>query len=211
MAIACVALCSCARPFNLNETLNPFYNPPAQSSASKQPLPNFNIPARTSIPGSPRRFKAEKTYPPSLTRQKLVWSDGNFSWHIRFPAREYAYAACEMKYPMNLKMYREELDLTLRFSPAEMASSIAIALLDDFGNAADETLADFVTERHNGWAKAVIPLSAFSEPPALNDVNQPVPARAFDWSQIREVRFISHGGLSSAREFIAHDLTLERR
>lgn len=208
MALVCAALCGCAHPFRLNEVLNPFYNPPAPSSASKLPRPNFNIPARTRIPGSPRQFKAEKTYPPTLTLQKLTWTDGNFFWHIRFPPQRYAYASCEMKYPLNLAKYKNELDLTFRFYPAKMADFISIALLDPATNSLDEGLADYIVSQRNGWAKVVIPLREFSGQAGAIGANR---AEMFDWSQIWEIRFISRGGLLPTTEFIAHDLTLERR
>lgn len=208
IALVCAALCGCAHRFSLNEALNPFYNPPAPSSASKFPRPDFSIPARTPIPGSPRQIKADKTYPPTITLQKMIWTDGNFAWHIRFPPQRYAYASCEMKYPLNLVKYKNKLDLTFRFYPAKMADFISIALLDNATNSMDEGLADYVVSQRYGWAKVVIPLSAFSGQAGAISADR---AESFDWSQIREIRFISRGGRLPAKEFIAHDLTIERR
>ncbi|MCO5060460.1 MAG: hypothetical protein M9963_00410 [Kiritimatiellae bacterium] len=206
------------------DTATPLRSPPSPSSASKDAPPDLRVPFRIEVLDSPRKLQSERSYPQSITQQALVWNEKGLNWQMSFPPRRYAYTGVVLRKALNLAPHKDRMNLVFRLQPASIARFLSVALLDqpETGQPAlaDVPLASFAPKNDDGWQTVKVPLSAF--PPGevldadpdvheLGAVPHPDADRPLDWTQIREIRFISPGANIPARQIAVRDLRVQRQ
>ena len=172
--------------------------------------------------GTPKDVKLDYVYPMTFMRQKLVWSDAESQWLMTFPSRRYAYAGISLRKPVDLAAEREFTRLAFRMRPARLAPFLSVALLDQSSNLGDRAMTDFWLNEYgpfngDGWVTVEIALTNFPSQAmtlvegALNplELTDP-PRRAFNWSNIHEVRFVSGGGRIPSQEIVVTNLRFLR-
>lgn len=176
-----------------------------------------SMPRRVNLIASPKDIRSDVAYPPIYMRQKLSWSDQDMEWRMQFPSRRYAYGGVTFRHPLDLSTNREQTRLVFRVRPASLASFLSVALVDNPSNTPpvmiDVWLLDALPPAGDGWATVEIALTAFPSQgiPVMvgNDLNFDV-ARAFDWSRVRELRFVSNGGRIPSEEIVIKHVRLQR-
>lgn len=175
------------------------------------------FPKRIPLLSNPRELRHDYVYPAIFMRQKLVWTDVEMEWRMRFPSRRYAYAGVVLREVVDLADARDRARLSFRIKPAELASYLSIALVDDQTNSTpvmtDLWLMDAGTYAGDDWVTVEIAMTAFPSdgvPVSVNGVAPSVERRPFDWSAIRELRFVSGGGRLPPDEITVKSLRIIR-
>jgi hypothetical protein len=148
-----------------------------------------------SLLGVPRVMLDDYTYPAASVRQEFVWgADKEPEWKIHVEAAGYAYAGILLRHPVDLSKDLRTHDLTFYLQPAGCASNLSIALVD--GDAVsprvllDRALTTAEMDVKRKAAVVRFPLAGFDrEGASLSGDGSTAP---FDWSDIREIRFIVH-------------------
>lgn len=189
-------------------------------SASLEPPPNPSVPSRINLLSSPRALRSEFSYPPMMTRQRLIWDEDGLEWRLRFPARQYAYAAVILRRPTDLKLYYSRMRLMFKIRPARMTAFLSVALADrptsGFPALSDVPLIDRAPPLGDGWTTVSIPLNDFPAATIFDSAPGVVMAatadvqRALDWASIQEIRIISSGGRIPAHEIFIRDVRFQR-
>lgn len=200
--------------------INPFHEQPLPSSASLEPLPNPAVPRRIDILDSPVRLHSEVSYPPYLTRHRLIWDSDGLDWRLRFPSLRYAYASILLRRPIDLQAHYRNMRLMFKIRPARATAFLSVALLDrpETGPPAiaDVWMIDRAPSSGDGWTTVSIPLvdfplGALTDPNVDADFTFPAyEYRALDWGRIQEIRIISPGGRVPAKEISIRDLRFQR-
>lgn len=175
------------------------------------------FPKRIPLLNNPRELRHDYVYPPAFMRQKLVWTDVEMEWRMRFPSRRYAYAGVVLRDTVDVAGARERARLSFRIRPAQLASYLAIALVDSQTNSTpvmtDLWLMDAGTYAGDDWVTIDIAMTAFPSdgvPVSVDGAADTVERRPFDWSSIRELRFVSGGGRLPPDEITVKNLRIIR-
>jgi hypothetical protein len=151
------------------------------------------------------------THPPGQVHQKFRWNDRRCDWLLRFGSASYGYAGFVFRTPQSFSAPRDRIWLYFEIKPARAAARLSVALVD--GEAApppvliDCPLAGQFRETHGGFATLRIPLNRFPDAglPAAADTDQANPAlQPFDWTDVREIRFIFAGDQPPAEFLICN-------
>lgn len=184
-------------------------------------LPQFVI-RPIPLMGTPKDIRQDYVYPDFFMRQKLVWAEAESLWHMTFPSRRYAYGGIELRQPVDLTGSREYTRLAFRLRPARLAPFLSVALLDGPAGQAGRAMTDFWLNEYgtfegDGWVAVEIALTNFPSQALtlMEDALNPLeltdpPRRPFDWSHIREVRFVSGGGRIPSQEIVVKNLRFLR-
>ena len=177
---------------------------------------------RIPLMNSPLDIRRDYVYPPYYMRQKLSWSDKKGTWFMTFPSRRYAYAGFEFKRLVDLSDRPELTRLSFSIRPAKLAQFLSVALLDMPTNQSvraitDYWLKDAGTFEGEDWAKIEVTLTNFPSEalPVVEEANDDPdilasPRRLFDWTAVREIRFVSGGGRIPNQEIQIRDLCFQR-
>ncbi len=157
------------------------------------------------LANSPREVRKDFVYPMPDMRQKLGWIGSDTLWRMTFPGRMYAFGAVELTRPVNLATERDKARLVFQVRPAHMAFYLSIGLVDKPSGLPTRAMTDFALQQAgtfegDDWATVEIPLARFpADGMTIADETEgaaavDVAARPFDWSSIKELRFIHEGG-----------------
>lgn len=183
--------------------------------------PADGTPGRIDLLATPRSLLLDACYPPLAARHKLIWDEDGLEWRIRFPPRQYAYAAVALRRPVSLDGHYARMRLVFRVKPARLATNLAVGLVDrpveGAPVVADVLLSSYVANGGDGWTTISIPLRDFpAGAPAralgadLFAQNDPAVFRPLDWSLIQEIRIISPQGQHPPAELSIRDIRLQR-
>lgn len=183
--------------------------------------PADGAPGRIDLLATPRSLLLDACYPPLAARHKLIWDEDGLEWRIRFPPRQYAYAAVALRRPVSLDGHYARMRLVFRVKPARLATNLAVGLVDRPAEGApvvaDVSLSSYVSNGGDGWTTVSIPLRDFPHgAPAralgadLFAQNDPAVFRPLDWSIIQEIRIISPQGHHPPAELSIRDIRLQR-
>ena len=176
---------------------------------------------RIPLMSTPADIRNDYVYPMTFMRHKLVWTGGETLWHMTFPSRRYAYGGIELRHRINLAEERETTRLVFRMRPARLAPFLSVALVDQPTNRNDRAMTDFWMQdlgplEGDDWVNVEIDLTKFpSEALPVADGLQLEPdtdstkRRPFDWTSVREVRFVSGGGRIPNQEIIIKNLRIQ--
>lgn len=219
LVAVCLGLVSCASPEGPAPSASPVRR--TVTFTASPLLPQFVIPP-IPLMNTPKDIRSDYVYPMTFMRQKLVWSEAESLWHMTFPSRRYAYGGIELRRPVDLAKTREYTRLAFRMRPARLAPFLSVALLDNPADQASRAMTDFWLHEYgsfegDGWVAVEIALTNFPNlaltlvEGALNplDMADP-PRRPFDWSHIKEVRFVSGGGRIPSQEIVVKNLRFLR-
>ncbi len=167
--------------------------------------------------GHPKEIGEDYVYPPVFTQQRLLWGDDGMEWHMRFPTRRYSYAGVALRRPLDLSLDRPRARLVFKIKPASLAPFLSVALIDSRAEAlpvmTDYWLQDVGALSGDDWATIEIALASFpGEGVAVGPAGSALEAqpRAFDWSALREIRFVSGGGRVPSQEIIVKQVRIQR-
>jgi hypothetical protein len=179
-----VGLVSCASLPDRRSARFPYLLPPVQSD----------------LLASPRTHLYDYTYPPHEVRQVLSFGGKRGFVHstctIDFGTAQYGYGGLVLRYPLHLQPHVSRAFLTLCLEHSADLSHISIGLVDGETKPprvmVELPLSHYIDTTGNRFDFYPIPLSDFSvegvDVYATNNV--PGAKFAFDWDDVREVRFI---------------------
>ena len=162
---------------------------------------------------NPKDFLYDYSYPEGQVKQVFRWSSNRYEWRIRWPARLYAYAGYKFRNAFDFTAHRTTTSLEFKLQPATAANSLMVGLVDgEYVRArvlVDVPLASTLDSR--GFQSFSIPLSLFPERGAVLGGESGEVLEPFDWSDVREICFITSTGLPRAQETVVKDLLFHRR
>ena len=162
---------------------------------------------------NPRDFLYDYSYPDRQVKQSFSWTANRYEWRIRWPAQIYAYAGYKFRNAFDFSKHRTTTSLEFKLQPATAANSLMVGLVDgDFVQArilVDVPLASTLNSR--GFQNFSIPLSLFPDQGNIMEGSAEELQQPFDWSDVREICFITPTGLPRPQEVVVKDLLFHRR
>lgn len=170
---------------------------------------------------TPKRMREDYRQPREGTRQKFLWDERDAEWRIHFPANRYAHAGFVFYYPLNLKDQLKQYELVFEMKPAAMARFLWVGLVDGEDDAmrvlVEHPLAgDGEGDPNLSWGEFRIPLTVFGDQGERLPADEAELAEqgggraAFDWNDVREIRFVVYGGSRPNRAVAIRDLRFDR-
>lgn len=161
----------------------------------EEPLALDPFPVQYRLFTTPKDLIDEYAYPSDQTRHRLRWENNEFEWQIRFPPRGHAYGGLRLRRAVDLAQDRRVATIRFTLQPGTWGNSLSIAFVDDPTNGTpvlvDLPVLDKPSAAPQRALNIRIPLRNFPDRgPVLEEV---VEERPFDWSRVREIRFIAAG------------------
>ena len=164
----------------------------------------------------PRFLESDYVYPPSISRQRLIWSDRGEEWVLRLAGDHYAFGGIVFRRPYDFSENRSQFALMFSICPADMVPYLAIGLADGERRGAcvmtDLPLAECAVRRSGAWAHVTVRLDDFSDEGTVvggaltADVSGPP---SVDWADIREIRLSGLANQRPDREVTIRNLRFE--